>query len=142
MLKKRESGRNQRVGWIGEKLTLGFYWLHGYSLVASNLRLKGGEIDLLVRKKNEWRIVEVRTTTTAYLSRPEDAAPRSKALQVLKTHRILRAHFKDHCDSIQLHVDLMAVRMRPWTFPTFFLQKDIDRDVDETSDPLSGSRYC
>lgn len=50
----------QEVGRRGEDTAADFFRTQGYEVVARNWKCRGGEIDLIVRKGNEMRVVEVK----------------------------------------------------------------------------------
>lgn len=50
-----------RLGRAGERRAAWFYRLRGYRIVERNVRLNGGEIDLVVRRGNILVIAEVKT---------------------------------------------------------------------------------
>jgi Holliday junction resolvase-like predicted endonuclease len=58
--RKHQGSRARRFGRIAERATLWLFWLRGWDLVAANLKLGRWELDLLVARGNELRLVEVK----------------------------------------------------------------------------------
>jgi len=52
--------RARRYGRLAERATLWLLWLRGWDLVASNLKLGRSELDLLLARGDELRILEVK----------------------------------------------------------------------------------
>jgi putative endonuclease len=50
-----------QVGRQGEDAAADFFEQQGYKVIARNWRCRGGEIDLIVRKGDDVRVVEVKT---------------------------------------------------------------------------------
>lgn len=57
--------RRQRLGAFGERVARAALERAGYAFAAANVRLKPGEIDLVMRDGEEWVLVEVRTRRAA-----------------------------------------------------------------------------
>jgi putative endonuclease len=60
----------QELGRRGENLVVEFLVQRGMKLIARNLRLAGGEIDLLLQEGETVVVVEVKTQTKASFSHP------------------------------------------------------------------------
>lgn len=52
---------HNKIGEIGEKLTKTFLMKHGFKVLETNYRGKYGEIDIVAKKDNRLRFVEVKT---------------------------------------------------------------------------------
>ena len=90
MLNRRELGRRARTaGRLAERATLWLFWLRGWNLVAENLKLGRYELDLLLTRGNELRLLEVKTR------RPGSWTAADTALsyeQRLRLQRALRSY--------------------------------------------------
>jgi putative endonuclease len=95
------SDRRKRVGAAGERLAAAFLSGHGVEVVARNLEVGGGELDLLAWDGAEKVAVEVRSITGP--SDPLEAFDDAKATQVGRLAGLAGAH----------RVDLVAVRISP-----------------------------
>lgn len=61
MLTSRDRGaRARRLGRLAERATLWLLWLRGWDLVATNLTVGRRELDLLLTRGEELRVVEVK----------------------------------------------------------------------------------
>lgn len=95
------SHRRRRVGALGERLAVATLRRHGLEVVARNVSVDGGELDILARDHGRRVVVEVRTITG--LGEPLSAFNRGKAAQVARLARRVEAH----------RVDLLAIRLAP-----------------------------
>lgn len=86
------------VGAAGERLAAAFLTRHGLDVIARNVEIDGGEVDLLAMDAGQRVVVEVRSITGP--GEPQDAYGAEKAAQVGRLARLLRAH----------RVDLVAIR--------------------------------
>lgn len=100
------------MGRFGEKLSARFLQDHGLRILASNVAVDGGEIDLLADDSGTRVAVEVRTTT-GHHDDPIDAVSVSKRMQVQKLARSVRAERVDYV-GVRLgttHVDFHWVQV-------------------------------
>lgn len=91
--------RRATVGLVGERLAAAFLESHGLRVVARNVEVQGGEVDIVATDGRSRVVVEVRTITGD--GEPLDAYGPVKANKVGRLARILRAD----------RVDLVAVRL-------------------------------
>jgi putative endonuclease len=89
------------VGQLGERLTRWFLDDHGLRIVATNVRVERGEIDILALDREERVAVEVRTITGE--GEPIDAADPAKRHRVRRLARLAGAN----------RVDFVGVRIGP-----------------------------
>lgn len=52
---------HNEIGKIGESITKTFLMKHGFTVLATNYRTKFGEIDIIAKKDNKLRFVEVKS---------------------------------------------------------------------------------
>jgi putative endonuclease len=72
----------RELGRRGERRAEWFYRLRGWSIVARNARLRGGEIDLIVQRGVMLAFVEVKTRQSLAAGEGYDAVGRAKQLQL------------------------------------------------------------
>jgi putative endonuclease len=95
------SRRRRRVGEVGERLAVHVLRRHGLDVVARNVHVGRGELDIMAVDGGRKVVVEVRTITGS--GEPLAAFGHGKAAQVSRLARKVRAH----------RVDLMAIRLGP-----------------------------
>ena len=71
------------LGAAGERRAVWFYRLRGYAIVARNVRTRGGEIDLIVRRGRTLAFVEVKTRQSLAAGAGYDAVDARKQLQLV-----------------------------------------------------------
>ncbi|HEY0140983.1 MAG TPA: YraN family protein [Thermoanaerobaculia bacterium] len=75
---------SKRLGFLGELLAALLYLMRGYRLVARNLRLPAGEIDLVARRGGITAIVEVKTRQSLTAGEGHDAVDRRKRERLVR----------------------------------------------------------
>ncbi len=95
------------IGKKGEDIAIDFLWEKGYRILARNLRLKGGEIDILALKNDILCFVEVKTRKLFTPESPDDTLDKRKrrAMRVAAL-RFLRMH---NIDDYPSRIDLVNV---------------------------------
>ena len=73
-----------KLGRLGERRAAWFYRLRGYTIVARNVRLREGEIDLVVRRGRTIALVEVKTRQTREAGEGFDAVDRAKREKLIR----------------------------------------------------------
>jgi putative endonuclease len=73
-----------KLGRLGEHRAAWFYRLRGYTIVARNVRLREGEIDLVVRRGRTMAIVEVKTRQTRETGEGYEAVDRIKRERLIQ----------------------------------------------------------
>ena len=71
------------LGPIGERRAAWHFRLRGYRIVAKNVRLRRGEIDLIVRRGKTLVFVEVKTRQSLTAGEGYDAVDRRKQLRLV-----------------------------------------------------------
>lgn len=99
---------NQRVGRWGERLAEQFLRRRGYTIVEQNYSFRGGELDIVARRGDEWLFAEVKTRLTTDSGYPEEA------FGYVKRRRTERAvgHYLYHrgIETENWHIGLVCVR--------------------------------
>lgn len=63
----------QKVGWFGQQIAKEFFKNKGFEVLAENYYVRGGEMDLAIRKDNVVRLIEVKIRTNTGYSGPQEA---------------------------------------------------------------------
>lgn len=74
----------KELGRLGEQRAVWFYRMRGYAIVGTNVRLRGGEIDLVVRRRHVLVFVEVKTRQSLTAGEGFEAVDRHKQLQLVR----------------------------------------------------------
>jgi len=64
--------QHNEIGKIGENITKTFLMKHGFSVLETNYRTRYGEIDIIARKDNKMRFIEVKSVKVNNLSETEN----------------------------------------------------------------------
>ena len=73
-----------QLGRLGERRAAWFYRLRGYRIVGRNVRLRSGEIDLVVRRGRILVIAEVKTRQSRVAGEGHDAVDARKRLRLVR----------------------------------------------------------
>lgn len=76
--------KNLELGKLGENIAKQYLQNKGYIIIEQNCRNKYGEIDLIVKHKNEIIFVEVKTRIGEQFGIPEDALNRNKRQRLIR----------------------------------------------------------
>lgn len=95
----------KRLGQYGEDLALKYLEQKGYKLLARNLRLFCGEIDLLFCDKNALIIVEVKTKSDESFGRAAEMINFHKKKKLLQLARALWQKFPNRT----IRIDVIAI---------------------------------
>lgn len=69
---------HNKLGIEGEQFAASYLTENGYQILETNWRCGQKEIDIIARKNNTIAIIEVKTRSTEYFGRPEEAVNLSK----------------------------------------------------------------
>lgn len=100
------------LGRRGERRAARFYRLRGYSIVERNLRLRAGEIDLIVRRGRTVAIVEVKTRQSHFAGEGFDAVDRRKRERLVR----LGDQYAATHPGVQLRYDILSLMWTGWRF--------------------------
>ena len=75
---------SKQLGRRGERRAVWFYRLRGYAIAGRNVRFRGGEIDLIVRRGRTLAFVEVKTRQSLTAGEGYEAVDRAKQLQLVR----------------------------------------------------------
>ncbi|MBI2087097.1 MAG: YraN family protein [Candidatus Zambryskibacteria bacterium] len=97
----------RKLGDIGENIACDFLENRGFKIVERNYLRKWGEIDIVARKANVIRFIEVKSVTQETYRAEENMHPR-KLKRLGKTIQTYLLHKKLDCD---WQLDLIMVKM-------------------------------
>ena len=101
------------LGKRGERRAAWFYRLRGYRIVERNLRMRGGEIDLVVRRGGPLVFVEVKTRQSVAAGYGVDAVDRRKKLQIIS---LTSAYLARHPHDGEVRHDILSLFWTGWRF--------------------------
>jgi len=97
--------RNQEIGKWGEDAAVVYLEREGYAVVSRNIRTPHGEIDILVRRDDQWIFVEVKARTSRALGPPEIAVGARK-----QAHMVASAQYYAQQEGLHSwRIDVIAV---------------------------------
>lgn len=120
-----------RLGRMGERRAAWFYRLRGYAIVARNVRLRSGEIDLIVRRGRALVFVEVKTRQSLAAGEGFEAVDRAKQLQLV---RLADEYLARHAHRGEIRYDVLSLY---WTGLRFVVRcfRDAFRPVSDPRQP-------
>ena len=107
-----------RLGRLGEWRALWLYRLRGYRVVGRNVRVAGGEIDLVVRRGRTLVIAEVKTRQSLAAGEGWEAVGRRKQEQLARLGELLLAR---ETRPVQLRYDVVSLYWTGWRFVVRFI---------------------
>jgi putative endonuclease len=107
-----------RLGRLGEWRALWLYRLRGYKVVGRNVRVAGGEIDLVVRRGRTLVIAEVKTRQSLSAGEGYESVGRRKQEQLLRLGAMLLAR---EARPLQLRYDVVSLYWTGWRFVVSFI---------------------
>jgi len=104
---------SRELGQRGERRAAWFYRLRGYRIVARNVRLRGGEIDLIVRRGRLLVFAEVKARQSLTAGYGVDAVDRRKKLQIIS---LTSAYLARHSHDGEVRHDILSLFWTGWRF--------------------------
>ena len=95
------------LGCRGEDMALEYLQKRGFELVKRNLRLRLGEIDLLMMDKDVLVVVEVKTKSSDKFGAPQEQVNYFKQRKLLQLAKSLWQLYPDH----KIRIDVVAINM-------------------------------
>jgi putative endonuclease len=96
----------KELGRLGEQRAVWFYRMRGYAIVGRNVRLRGGEIDLIVRRRHMLAFVEVKTRQSLAAGEGFEAVDRQKQLQLV---RLAEAYLAQYPHRGEVRYDVLSL---------------------------------
>lgn len=102
----RDRAAAEARGRRGEEQAAWYLRLKGWTILASRVRTKAGEVDLIARRANIVAFVEVKTRATA--AELDHAIDEARLVRVAAAAEILLADYAAPTDSARIDVVLLA----------------------------------
>lgn len=103
-----------RLGRLGEMWAALFYLMRGYRIVGRNVKLRRGEIDLVVRRGRTLIVAEVKTRQSLAAGEGHEAVDRQKRLRLVAlADQYLARH---PSADVQLRYDVLSLFWTGWRF--------------------------
>lgn len=106
---------HNEIGKIGESVAKTFLMKHGFSIITTNYRTRYGEIDIVTKKDNVLRFIEVKSVKVKDFSniqalavRPEDNLTRDKWFKIVVSCETYLQH-KNISNETAWQMDLACV---------------------------------
>jgi len=100
------------LGRLGERRAAWFYRLRGYTIVARNVRLPAGEIDLIVRRGTTTVIAEVKTRQSLSAGEGHESVDRRKRERLIR----LGDQYATRHPEVYLRYDILSLYWNGWRF--------------------------
>jgi len=104
---------SRQLGRRGERRAAWFYRIRGYRIVARNVHLRGGEIDLVARRGRTLVFVEVKARQRITAGYGVDAVDRLKKLQLIS---LADQYLTRHPHSGEVRHDIVSLFWNGWRF--------------------------
>lgn len=96
------------IGKKGEHLARKYFEKKGYKILDHNYRSRYGEIDLIVRKKNDLTFVEVKYRTSLDFGLPYESVKRRKQNKIRKVATLYLVTHK-LWNKVDCHFDIISI---------------------------------
>ena len=103
---------SSQLGRFGEWWAAWFYRLRGYSVIERNLRLRAGEIDIVVKRGATIVIAEVKTRQTRVAGEGHEAVTRVKRERMIR----LGDQYAARHPEARLRYDILSIFWTGWRF--------------------------
>lgn len=107
---KHTRQQSLQLGTTGEKLVEEYLLQQGFTIVTRNIRIRGGEIDIIARKDDLVVVVEVKTRTDQRTDMAELITPWQQQRIILAAQLML---IKYKLDTVTCRFDVALVAMHP-----------------------------
>ncbi len=115
---------NQQLGKTGEDIAAKFFEEKGYIVAYRNWRCKAGEIDLIVRKGDEWRFAEVKMRSNTKFGYPEEALTEYKTENFYTAITDFLSKNKQ-ISELNVHADILAIIVNDHQFDIRWIEDGI-----------------
>jgi putative endonuclease len=99
------------IGRKGENLARVFLRKKGFNIIAHNFRSRFGEIDLILRKKQAFRFVEVKYRQSDEYGLPQESVQKIKQAKIRKT-AVLWLKLRQLPMDSEVHFDVLAINKK------------------------------
>ena len=120
-----------KLGRLGELCCVLYYLLRGYRVVARNVRLRAGEIDLVVRRGATLVVAEVKTRQSLAAGEGHEAVNREKRMRLV---RLADQFLASTGRSASVRFDVLSLYWTGWRFVVSYYP-DAFRPVGDPRQP-------
>jgi putative endonuclease len=106
------------LGRLGERYAVWYYRMRGYRVIARNVRVRDGELDLIVRRGDTLAFVEVKTRQPRCAGEGFEAVNREKRSQI---SRLADRWLTQHPHAGAIRFDVLSLRWTGRRFETTLL---------------------
>jgi putative endonuclease len=99
-----------QLGTAGEALVKDYLHRHGFTIIAHNMRIQGGEIDLIAQSNDLVICVEVKTRSNLQTDMAELISPWQQQRIIRAAHHFLAKH---RLDTVTCRFDVALIAMHP-----------------------------
>lgn len=99
---------NKQTGSFGEEIALQYLNKKGFELISRNFSTRFGEIDIIMKDKNETVFIEVKTKKGPFFGTPEEMFTQSKYRKV-KNMAVVFLKGKE----VSCRIDMVAIVLDP-----------------------------
>jgi putative endonuclease len=119
------TGFNYRSRWnVGEDLAVEYLAHHGYEVVERNATFLWGELDIICKKGEFWRFVEVKYRESTVFGYPEDSMTPKKIKTLLRAIEFYC--LKNAIDYSQTRLDFLGILLLPTREYEYRLVEDVN----------------
>lgn len=98
---------NLAFGKAGEKIAISYLETLGYTILETNYRLPGGEIDIVANEGGVLAFIEVKTRRSDTFGTPEEAITPWKIRRLTRTAQVYKLTHKNLPDTMR--IDVLAI---------------------------------
>ena len=104
--------QSKQLGTHGEQIAARYLQQHGYAIIAKNVHVRIGEIDIIARKYDVWHFVEVKTRSSTKHGQPYEAVQSWKVLHLQKAAYAYMLR-EGHGLHAPMSMDVVSILMNP-----------------------------
>jgi putative endonuclease len=113
---------HNQLGKEAEQMAVNYLLKNGYEILHCNWRYSRYEIDIIARKNDLLRIVEVKALRTSQLRYPEESVTKKKFKYLLKAADEFLFQNQEYR---HVQFDILSITINPAAEPEFFLIEDV-----------------
>ncbi len=105
--------KKRTIGNLGEKIAKKYFKKQGYKIIKQNFTNRAGEIDLIVKNKDQLVFVEVKTRTNQNFGYPEESIDSRKQNKIIRTAQ--NYLYKEKIFSENYRFDVISIEINQLT---------------------------
>jgi putative endonuclease len=113
---------HNQLGKEAEQMAVTYLLENGYEILHCNWRHSYYEIDIIAKKNDLLRIIEVKSLKTSQLRYPEESVTKKKFKYLLKA---ADEFLFQHQEYRHVQFDILSITINPEREPEFFLIEDV-----------------